>query len=156
MLIVDRMVLAGEFTARKPQMQALVDADLDCTGAARVLVHLQKDLGLYLQECGLPKGRKVPVAVPLGSGNFVEDFANGDPVSRKQFADCAEYIGRNLFGKVPGQKEPVLSSSPFAPKIRFCSVYVYGLCRMVLRRSSARMVRRQARSYLHAEQRTRP
>lgn len=35
-------------TAR--EMQALVDADLDCTGAARVLVHLQSDLRLYLDK----------------------------------------------------------------------------------------------------------
>ena len=39
------------------EMQALVDADLDCTGAARVLVHLQNDLRLYLekQECGITR-----------------------------------------------------------------------------------------------------
>ncbi len=64
---------------------------------------------------------------PLGSGNFVDDFAAGDPASRKQFTDCAEYIGENLFGKVSGQKEQVLSSSPYAAKIRFWSMYVYGL-----------------------------
>jgi hypothetical protein len=64
---------------------------------------------------------------PIGSGNFVDDFAAGDPASRKQFTECAEYIGENLFGKVPGQKEQVLSSSPYAAKIRFWSMYVYGL-----------------------------
>lgn len=36
------------------EMQDLVDADLDCTGAARALVHLQNGLRLFLkkQECG--------------------------------------------------------------------------------------------------------
>jgi hypothetical protein len=32
------------------EMQALIDADLDCTGAARVLMHLQNDLRLYLDK----------------------------------------------------------------------------------------------------------
>ena len=35
-------------TAR--EMQMFVDADLDCSGAARVLVHLQNDLKLYLEK----------------------------------------------------------------------------------------------------------
>jgi hypothetical protein len=35
-------------TAR--EMQTLIDADLDCSGAARVLVHLQNDLKLYLEK----------------------------------------------------------------------------------------------------------
>ncbi|MDR6305942.1 hypothetical protein GGQ85_003669 [Nitrobacter vulgaris] len=40
------------------EMQALLDAELDCTGAARVLVHLQNDLRLYLEklECGIQRG----------------------------------------------------------------------------------------------------
>ncbi|GEC14656.1 hypothetical protein NWI01_05480 [Nitrobacter winogradskyi] len=43
------------------EMQALVDADLDCTGAARVLVHLQNDLRLYLekQECEYVRTQKL-------------------------------------------------------------------------------------------------
>ena len=32
------------------EMQALIDADLDCSGAARVLVHLQNDLTLFLDK----------------------------------------------------------------------------------------------------------
>lgn len=32
------------------EMQALVDADLDCSGAARVLMHLESDLRLYLEK----------------------------------------------------------------------------------------------------------
>ena len=32
------------------EMQALVDADLDCSGAARVLMHLENDLRLYLEK----------------------------------------------------------------------------------------------------------
>ena len=43
------------------EMQALVDADLDCTGAARVLLHLQNDLRLYLekQECEYVRTQKL-------------------------------------------------------------------------------------------------
>ena len=32
------------------EMQTLIDADLDCSGAARVLMHLQNDLKLYLEK----------------------------------------------------------------------------------------------------------
>ena len=32
------------------EMQALVDADLDCSGAARVLMHLNNDLQLFLEK----------------------------------------------------------------------------------------------------------
>ena len=32
------------------EMQVLVDADLDCSGAARVLMHLENDLRLYLEK----------------------------------------------------------------------------------------------------------
>lgn len=32
------------------ELQALIDADLDCTGAARVLMHLQSDLRLFLEK----------------------------------------------------------------------------------------------------------
>ncbi len=32
------------------EMQALVDADLDCSGAARLLMHLHNDLRLYLEK----------------------------------------------------------------------------------------------------------
>jgi len=32
------------------EMQALIDADLDCTGAARVLMHLSNDLRLFLEK----------------------------------------------------------------------------------------------------------
>ena len=32
------------------EMQALIDADLDCSGAARILVHLQNDLRLFLEK----------------------------------------------------------------------------------------------------------
>jgi hypothetical protein len=32
------------------EMQALLDADLDCSGAARVLIHLQSDLRLFLDK----------------------------------------------------------------------------------------------------------
>lgn len=32
------------------EMQALVDADLDCSGAARQLAHMHNDLRLYLEK----------------------------------------------------------------------------------------------------------
>jgi hypothetical protein len=32
------------------EMQALIDADVDCSGAARVLLHLQNDLTLFLEK----------------------------------------------------------------------------------------------------------
>jgi len=32
------------------ELQALIDADLDCSGAARVLMHLQNDLRLFLDK----------------------------------------------------------------------------------------------------------
>ena len=32
------------------ELQALIDADLDCSGAARVLMHLQSDLRLFLEK----------------------------------------------------------------------------------------------------------
>jgi hypothetical protein len=32
------------------EMQALIDADLDCSGAARVLMHLNSDLRLFLEK----------------------------------------------------------------------------------------------------------
>ena len=32
------------------EMQALIDADLDCTAAARLLMHMQADLRLFLEK----------------------------------------------------------------------------------------------------------
>jgi hypothetical protein len=32
------------------ELQALIDADLDCSGAARVLMHLNNDLRLFLEK----------------------------------------------------------------------------------------------------------
>ena len=32
------------------EMQALIDADLDCTAAARLLMHMHADLRLYLEK----------------------------------------------------------------------------------------------------------
>ena len=32
------------------EMQALIDAELDCTGAARILMHLNSDLRLFLEK----------------------------------------------------------------------------------------------------------
>ena len=32
------------------EMQALIDSDLDCSGAARALMHLQNDLTLFLDK----------------------------------------------------------------------------------------------------------
>lgn len=46
--IIARIRRDIRITAR--EMQALVDADLDCTGAVRVLMHLHNDLRLYLEK----------------------------------------------------------------------------------------------------------
>lgn len=46
--IIARIRRDIRITAR--EMQALIDADLDCTGAARVLMHLHNDLRLYLEK----------------------------------------------------------------------------------------------------------
>lgn len=50
-----------DITKTSREMQTLVDADLDCSGAARVLEHLPNDLRLYLekQECGITRRGKV-------------------------------------------------------------------------------------------------
>lgn len=32
------------------EMQQLIDADLDCTGVARVLMHMQTDLKLFIEK----------------------------------------------------------------------------------------------------------
>lgn len=45
-------------TAR--EMQTLIDADLDCTGAAHVLMHLQSDLRLYLEKQDAMASRHSP------------------------------------------------------------------------------------------------
>lgn len=42
------------------EMQTLVDADLDCSGAARVLVHLQNDLKLYPEKQNEVESRHSP------------------------------------------------------------------------------------------------
>ena len=39
-----------EIRIRMREVQTLVEADLDCTGAARILVHMNKDLRLYLEK----------------------------------------------------------------------------------------------------------
>lgn len=42
--------LRRDIRLQAQEMQALIDADLDCSGAARVLVHLQNDLRLFLEK----------------------------------------------------------------------------------------------------------
>ena len=64
-----------------------------------------------------------------GSGNFVPDLIGSGLGSndKKIFTDSAEYIFRSLFGKLSGQIDPMLSLSPHAPKVKFHSMYVFGL-----------------------------
>lgn len=64
---------------------------------------------------------------PLGSNNFVADMSTGTSKDRALFAGVAEYIGQNIFGKMANQAESLLSASPHNGKIRFWSIYVWGL-----------------------------
>jgi len=66
---------------------------------------------------------------PLGSNNFVPDLAapGNTTTDKGPFTKQAEYIYRNLFGKLTGQTDLVLGQSPHAAKIRFWSTYVWGL-----------------------------
>jgi len=43
------------------------------------------------------------------------------------FTDCAEYLFKSVFGKLPGQGDKLLARSPHAAKVRFHSMYVWGL-----------------------------
>ncbi len=66
---------------------------------------------------------------PLGSGNFVPDMNGtgfGSP-DKSMFTDCAEYLFKSVFGKLPGQGDKLLARSPHAAKVRFHSMYVWGL-----------------------------
>ncbi len=42
--------LRREIRKATRELQTLVDADLDCSGAARVIMHMEKDLRLYLEK----------------------------------------------------------------------------------------------------------
>jgi hypothetical protein len=64
---------------------------------------------------------------PFGSNNFVADMSTGSSADRALFTDTAEYIKKNLFGEMPGQAEKLLSASPHSKKIKFWSMYVWGL-----------------------------
>lgn len=66
---------------------------------------------------------------PLGSKNFFPDLvASGNSTADKgPFTTQAQYIYRNLFGNLPGQADKVLGLSPHAAKVKFHSVYVWGL-----------------------------
>jgi hypothetical protein len=63
----------------------------------------------------------------FGSKNFVADMSTGTSADRALFADTAEYIKKNLFGELPGQAEKLLADSPHCSKIKFWSIYVWGL-----------------------------
>jgi hypothetical protein len=64
---------------------------------------------------------------PLGSKKFVADMGSGSANERKLFTEAAEYIKKNLFGELPGQKEKLLAASPHRDKIKFWSMYVSGI-----------------------------
>jgi hypothetical protein len=42
--------LRREIRKATRELQTLVDADLDCSGAARVIMHMENDLRLYLEK----------------------------------------------------------------------------------------------------------
>ncbi len=66
---------------------------------------------------------------PGGSGNFVPDLVGfgGQSADKIKFTDSAEFIFRSIFGKPSKQAERLLMDSPHASKIRFWSIYVWGL-----------------------------
>src|SRR5262245_44227129 len=64
---------------------------------------------------------------PLDSNNFVADMSTGSKAEKKLFSKTAEYIKKNLFGELPGQAEKLLADSPHRQKIKFWSIYVWGL-----------------------------
>jgi hypothetical protein len=69
----------------------------------------------------------VALETPLGSNKFIADMSTGSKADRALFTDIAEYIAKNLFGKMAGQAEKLLSASPHSKKIRFWSMYVWGV-----------------------------
>jgi hypothetical protein len=64
---------------------------------------------------------------PFGSGRFVRDMGTDTKDDRKHFKATAEYIKKNLFGELPRQAEKLLADSPHCDKIRFWSMYLWGL-----------------------------
>jgi hypothetical protein len=64
---------------------------------------------------------------PFGSKNFVSDMSTGSKADRARFANAAEYIKKNLFGELKGQREKLLADSPHSSKIKFWSMYVWDL-----------------------------
>lgn len=66
---------------------------------------------------------------PLGSAHFKPDLVGSGFGSKDKrlFTDSAEYIVRNLLGRLSGQADMLLSDSTHALKIRIWSAYVWGL-----------------------------
>ena len=71
----------------------------------------------------------IAIERPLNSGAFVPDMNGfgGGSTDRSLFTDCAEYLYRSVFGKLPGQADKMLGRSPHAAKVKFHSMYVWGL-----------------------------
>ncbi len=66
---------------------------------------------------------------PYQSGVFVPDMNSSgfDLTDKGPFTDAAEYLFKSLFGRLPGQVDKCLGASPHASKVRFHSIYVWGL-----------------------------
>lgn len=66
---------------------------------------------------------------PANPGAYRADLAATGFGSRDKtlFTDTAEYIARNILGRLPNQIDQVLSDSPDVLKIRIWSMYVFGL-----------------------------
>jgi hypothetical protein len=49
---------AGDIRLQSAEMQALIDADIDCTSAARLLMRMQADLVLFIEKRERLKSRE--------------------------------------------------------------------------------------------------
>ncbi len=67
----------------------------------------------------------IAIERPYKSGKFVPDMASSQ--SQGSFTACAEYLYHSVFGKLPKQAEKMLAKSPHAAKVRFHSMFVWGL-----------------------------
>ena len=56
--------LRRDIRLQSQEMHALIERDLDCTGAARILMHLQSDLRLFLDKQQRLQGKSLECLVP--------------------------------------------------------------------------------------------
>jgi hypothetical protein len=50
--------IRGDIRLQSAEMQALIDADIDCTSAARLLMRMQADLVLFIEKRERIKNRE--------------------------------------------------------------------------------------------------